>query len=365
MRHTGFIYIAFALFMVLGCGKIAQPGTDAVVEESEKDCWRVDIAGMDFSVDKVWRVRDSSGSELALVTREYLGEALGRQAVLVYLRKADGSWNTDSIFVAAVTLVEKGLKYIEPEECVSGGTLKYYPADNAYFYNDVALSREAALGTVYIKLAEDGSTFVKTASNSMAAARLSPMRMSLDGYDYPLVKIAGYLWTAENIKAGRYADSKPIPSEGRWSAHVPNWGESSAKGAGRLYNAYSLGFTADDEEGTEIVSPLAPEGWRLPSAGVGSDWEALAGFAGGSSALRKTGTDVTGFSIVPFGRITSAGSVQEAQTDDHIFWSSTSAGGTKASIAKIYYKTSGDLVQYMSSTDKRSGFGVRLTKTFK
>lgn len=334
-----------------GCENKPQPEKPQPPLPEETDCSLLDIEALDFSKDRIHIVNNPSGKPVALVTLEYLGVTLGKQAVLVYTRTSDNKWKTDSIFVAKVTLVERGMSFVEPDECCSGGFLKFYNADAAYFYQDISEAVQEPAQAVFIKESEDGSTYIKRTSNTQAISRCTPMRLMLGGYSYPLVKIAGSIWTGENIRTSSYPDGSIIPSASSWSAHSPNMGWSSNQVSGALYNAYA-------------AERLVPEGWRLPSGGPGGDWNALDNFSGGASALKIKGTNVTGFSIIPFGRISSSGVRTESENDDHIFWTSTSESDTKSIIAKVFYKTAGDNIQYQSSVDKRNGFGVRLVKTF-
>jgi len=346
-----------------GCKKEQQPEEKPIIPD-EENCWGIDLSAIDFSKDKVLEAQ-LDGKALALITKEYLGDAIGKQAVLVYPITSGGKWNTDSISVAAVTLVQKGATFAVPEECVSGGSLKYYPSENVYFYNDVREANRRAASKVFLKKNTDGSTSVKYVSTSTATLKLRPLTMSLDGYDYPLVKIAGQLWTAENIKASRYADGSPVPNAGNWSSYVSNWAKSLNTAAGTLYNAYALGFTTNVD--SVIVSPIAPAGWRVPTGGPLGDWDKLANFLPDAKYALATSHNVSGLSIVPSGRMNPNGELQQPEEDDIILWSSTgdSSSNVKAYFVKFYYKvTEGELIRTTSTTNKRAGFGVRLVKNF-
>lgn len=353
MKSCISIAVAFLLLTLSGCEDIFQPeGVGQPVQQVEENCWLVEIDKVDFSRDKVMVAKDEQGNDLALLTLEYLGKAIAKQAVLVYTRTASGNWRTDSIYVASVPQVQKGLGYAKPEECCSGGTLKYYPADNSYFYNDISEATEDDLSEIYVKRMADGSTYLKRTSLTQALADVQPVRLSMSGFDYPLVKIAGHLWTAENLRQTNYPDGVEIPSTGgSWSSRLPLMGQSLRPDAGSLYNFYA-------------AQKLSFGQWRLPSGKTGGDWSTLEAFVDGASSLKKSGSNVTGFSLVPFGRIAASGETYEPEDDDMIFWTSTETSDTKAVIAKIFYKTSGDVIQYESAVDKRSGFAVRLMKRF-
>ena len=341
-----------ALWSLSGCDFVSQPdGDDDSVLQSSANTCAVKISDCDFSRDKVWQVVDPSGDTVALLTLEYIGKAFGKQAVLVYTRGADCRWRTDSVFVASVTLEQSGTTYRPPMECCSGGTLKYYPADDAWFYNDITKAVEDDFDTVFIKKETDGSTQLKHNAVTEDVANLIPLRLSLGGYEYPVVKVAGFLWTAENVRSAIFPSGEMIPQSGSWSSRSALFGYSANDRAGCLYNHYA-------------ALQLAPQGWHLPSGGSAGEWAVLTSFVDGASDLKKSGTDITGFSIVPAGRITSSGSRYEPDDDDCIFWSSTIASETKACFTKVYHKTVGNNVQYTSSTDMRSGFAVRLIKSF-
>ena len=348
------IVIAFLLLTLSGCEDTFRPeGGEPLMQQVDENCWLVEIDKTDFSTDRIMVAKDSLGNDLALLTLEYLGKAIARQAVLIYTRTSSGNWRTDSIYVASVTLVQKGLGYARPDECCSGGTLKYYPAENTYFYNDISLATEDNLAEIYVKRADDGSTYLKRASTSQAVADVQPLRLRMSGYEYPLVKIAGYLWTAENLRQTNYPDGDEIPSTGgSWGGRTPFQGLSLNADAGRLYNFYA-------------AQNLPFGDWKLPSGKTGGDWSALEAFVDGASSLKKSDGNVTGFSLVPFGRIAASGEAYEPEDDDMIFWTSTTTSDTKAVIAKVFHKTSGDVIQYESAVDMRSGFAVRLMTKFK
>ncbi len=353
MDRVLFINMLFVTMLSLsGCEDPSRPegdnGPDTPVDEN---CYAVSVSDCDFSRDKVWQAKDSSGDVVALITLEYLGKALGKQAVLIYTRDSETRWRIDSVFVAAVRLEQSGTGYVCPVECCSGGTVKYYPADGAWFYNDITEAMEDDFDLVFVKKMSDGSTCLKHSAVTDKKAYMEPMRLRHAGYEYPLVKISGFLWTAENIRATVSASGKIIPQAGGWTSRNARLGYSSDEKAGCLYNYYA-------------ASELAPQGWHIPSGGSAGEWAVLASFVDGASELKKSAADVTGLSVVPSGRFTSSGEFYEPENDDCIFWSSTSTSDTKAYFAKIYHKTSGDAVQYASSTDMRSGFAVRFIRNF-
>lgn len=330
---------------------------------AEADCWCIDLEKIDFSVDKVFEAR-ADGEKLALITKEYLGDALGKQAVLIYTLNADGDWNRESVYVPEVTLVQRGNGFGAPEEAVSGGTLRFFPAENAFFYNDVSEAFELPVRKLYVRKEADGSTILVFSSTTRSEAVFKPLTLSLDGYDYPLVKIAGQLWTAENIKAVRYADGTAIPNTSSWTTYSSNWRQSPNPKAGILYSAVSLGFNGDSTLTDLLDSPLAPEGWRIPTGGSLGDWAALASFLPGASYVLASAHNVSGLAVFPSGRVHSDGQTWAPEDDDCLFWSSTDDTDQKAFFTKIFARTEGESIQCTSSTNKRSGFAVRLVKDF-
>lgn len=351
MKAARTISLIVALFTFLGCGKEPQPKEPQPQDPEESGCSLLRLGTVDFSSDKIHIVNNPSGKPIALVTLEYLGEAIGRQAILVYTKTSENKWKTDSIYVAKVTLVEKGLKYVEPEECCSGGHLKFHSADMTYFYQDVSKAVEESADVIYIKESSDGSTYLKKKSNTRAEALSTPMRLMMGGHTYPLVKIAGSIWQAENLMTTKFPDGTAIPQSANWSARTPNMGWPSDRDKGSLYNSFA-------------AERIAPDGWRVPTGGAGGDWNILADFAVSASALKKSGTNITGFSIEPLGRISSSGVITRPDDDDNIYWTSTEDTSEKSIIAKIFNKTEGENIQYHAAVDKRNGFGVRLVKNF-
>ena len=83
MDRVLFINMLFVTMLSLsGCEDPSRPegdnGPDTPVDEN---CYAVSVSDCDFSRDKVWQAKDSSGDVVALITLEYLGKALGKQRV--------------------------------------------------------------------------------------------------------------------------------------------------------------------------------------------------------------------------------------------------------------------------------------------
>lgn len=335
------------------CDRTEKPATPDPGPEPEKDCYALDLASVDWTSSLLLEVRDKGGHTIALATKEYLGPALDRQAVLVYPVRNDGHFNTDSIFVSRVTLAASGASYNAPVESIHGGTLRYFSEENSFYYNDVREINEFPRDVVYVKVRADGSSEVQERAFTKSNAMISPLILDYQSYKYPLVKTGGQVWTRENLRCTSYSDGSTVRNSGAWNATSPNYGESHNKAAGILYNAYVL------DKGN-----IAPQGWKVPAALAGGEWASLAAFAGSASALKTTGNDISGFSALPSGRITSSGGYYEPDEDDILFWTSTEYASDKSYFAKIFHKTAGETIQYSSKTDKRTGFAVRLVREF-
>ncbi|MCQ2184308.1 MAG: fibrobacter succinogenes major paralogous domain-containing protein [Bacteroidales bacterium] len=345
--------LVLSLLLAAACGKAPLDPSDAPQPE-DKDCYALNLSAADWTSSSMLEVLDGRGRCIALVTREYLGAAIARQAVLVYALGPDGHFRTDSIFVSRITLEASGATYAAPKESIHGGTLRYFSGENAYYYNDISETDKLPSDVVYIKVRPDGSSSVVLHANTKSRTMLSPLCLELDSYRYPLVKIGGSVWTRENLRCRKYPDGTAIPKS------TPSLSDA----AGMLYDIPSVWGKDSSSANENVEAKIAPEGWTVPAALAGGEWEALSHFAGEASALKASSHNVTGFTAVPAGRVSSSGSIYEPQDDDIIFWSSTNNSAGKACFAKVFHKTPGENIQYSSATDKKTSFAVRLVKGF-
>ncbi len=100
----------------------------------------------------------------------------------------------------------------------------------------------------------------------------------IDGNIYPVVKIGGQCWMAENLRTTRYNDSSIIPqiiSHNGWDAVSTgaycyyNNNSNTKKFFGKLYNHYAV-----------RTEKLCPKGWHIPSD---SEYQTLIDELGGES----------------------------------------------------------------------------------
>ena len=343
------LFLIWILLLPIACTRPeATPDNPSVGER-----FRFDLSTLDFQESGIYTLSDLNGNPLSIVTREYLGKTYGVQALLVYPKGAGESFRQDSIFVARLLAADSAYGQARLEEAVHGGSLYFDESESAFFYHDVNKTREEPATEIELTRHKDSHISLSRTISAQASAEVvaTPMLLSLDDHDYPLVKIAGSIWTAENLRCRHYADGAAIPQSGTWSQATANWSESPNPEAGFLYNAYT-------------TSRLAPAGWRVPSAGTDSDWAALASFAGSTANLLSEKNNLSGLSIVPAGRVSPSGEISIPKNDDILLWSSTEASDSRQCFTKIFYSSPEDKIQYTASTDKRTGMSVRLIKDF-
>jgi uncharacterized protein (TIGR02145 family) len=147
---------------------------------------------------------------------------------------------------------------------------------------DEAISRNGmAMGSGFsIRCLRDRMPDPKSDSAPPASKPANPSAVQTRVSPYPMVKIGGQLWMAENLNVDRFRNGDPIPearTDAEWKkAHErkqPAWcyGYSdSANGAtsGKLYNWYAV---SDPRR-------LAPEGWHVASD---DEWTRLTDRLGG------------------------------------------------------------------------------------
>jgi uncharacterized protein (TIGR02145 family) len=139
--------------------------------------------------------------------------------------------------------------------------------------------------------------------------------VDIDGNIYPVVKIGGQVWAAENLRTTKFADGSPIPnviSDATWgslttAAMCPTNGNSSNNQTyGALYNFYA----ATSNKG------LCPAGWKVPTD---EDWKVL------ETSIGMTPSDLDAFS-------SSRGQVQQLGGKlKHVgttYWNSPNSGAT-------------------------------------
>ena len=206
--------------------------------------------------------------------------------------------------------------------------------------------------------------------------------VSYQGYDYQTVLIGDRCWFAENLRSEIYRNGDEIPSnlsDSAWqftlSGATAVFGEGNSDCSerspegdacdeawslneyGRLYNWYAV----DDARG------LCPSGWHVATDG---EWTLLTSNSGGDSMAASmlknddgwyeggNGTNVSGFSALPGGARSRAGSFSSAGSSG-IWWSSSSFDGFNA-----LFRGLGHNLPFVGrdNDDPCSGYSVRCTK---
>lgn len=144
------------------------------------------------------------------------------------------------------------------------------------------------------------------------------MLNTIGGRTYKTTKIGNQIWLAENLDykflgldVGNTVYDATIPQANYYDNDESTYGAKGLK-YGLLYNFAAAKYLIDNQE---AIIP----GWRLPTM---DEWDALLAFAGGNTetgrkAIKATegwpsyadgpGTNTTGFSAAPSGRLTYDG----------------------------------------------------------
>lgn len=190
-----------------------------------------------------------------------------------------------------------------------------------------------------------------------------------DGHVYSVVKIGTQLWTAENLRATKYNDGKPIPlvtNNAEWESlnsagfcWYDNDSDSYKEEYGALYNWDAVNS-----------GKLAPVGWHVATD---ADFAALTKFLGSDSvaggklkekstthwAVPNTGaTNASGFTAIPGGFRHLDGRFFEIGQSNNLWTSSHATSDFEFCWGLGYnYKNISRNVY-----DKRYGFSVRCVK---
>lgn len=191
-----------------------------------------------------------------------------------------------------------------------------------------------------------------------------------NGIVYKTVKIGTQIWMSENVKTTTFQNGDLIPEAKNVEDWIKagkegkpmfiSWDKSSdIKDYGNLYNWYAI----TDKRG------FAPKGWHIPSD---KEWTILANFLGGtklatdklkSDSLRigwevyEGGSNVSGFSGYPGGKITPEGSYEDLSFYGY-WWSSSESDGLG-----LNRNLSMDNSPFDSASSfKGNGFSVRCIK---
>lgn len=196
-----------------------------------------------------------------------------------------------------------------------------------------------------------------------------PTITDFEGNTYNVIRIGNQTWMAENLRAVKYNDGKPIPmvtDESKWeSLSTPaycwykNEEESYKQTYGTLYNWYSVN-----------TGKLCPTGWHVPTD---AEWTELSNFLGGEKIaggkLKDTGTiywvdpntgatNESGFTAFPGGFRYYDGKFFDFGFSGY-WWSSGQYSSARAFFRFLYYNES---TFYRFDNLKRNGFSVRCLK---
>jgi uncharacterized protein (TIGR02145 family) len=196
---------------------------------------------------------------------------------------------------------------------------------------------------------------------------------------FPSVAIGTQIWSTTNLDVTTYRDGTPIPqvtdptawsnlTTGAWCYYNNN----SVNGTtyGKLYNWYAVAGIHDNDPNTPN-KVLAPSGWHIPTD---SEWTTLTTFLGGMSIaggkMKSTGTtnwlspnlgatNVSGFSGLPGGAMTSNGVFSSLQNDGN-WWSISELNMNAATQCYLNYNIVNVILN--NNHPKTYGLSVRCIK---
>lgn len=203
---------------------------------------------------------------------------------------------------------------------------------------DTLFNRVTQLESLLDSLAESGAF-----AEGNGAFACGTSRIEFDGYAYRTVEIAGRCWFAENLRSTHYANGDAIAT----ASNVEDWLSLNEGGQvhyesnpinfgcpyGRLYNWSAV----EDERG------LCPTGWQVPSDSEVPGLEYADYLSSPSDVLPWSGTNSSGFSMLPGGRVTTEG-FEWGNTYGYL-WTRTETSETTAQwrgFIDVYYSDSGD-----------------------
>jgi uncharacterized protein (TIGR02145 family) len=170
-----------------------------------------------------------------------------------------------------------------------------------------------------------------------------------DNNFYYSVTIGTQTWLQENLKTTHYKDGTAIPlvtDNTAWkNLASPGycWYNNDEANYGSAYGALYNWYTVNNGK-------LCPSGWHVPSNG---EWVTLTNYLGGESGAGdklkesgsiswgdlNTGTNETGFTALPGGTRTDAGTFSDIGTSAH-FWSTSQILPSSSYSAVLYYNSS-------------------------
>ena len=187
--------------------------------------------------------------------------------------------------------------------------------------------------------------------------------IDFDGISYPITKIGGQWWMAENLRSTKFNDGVIIPTDLPWINNMSpaccTYNNTSNNDTintyGRLYNWHAVN-----------TGKLCPKGWHVATH---ADWTLLKDYSGGTLAggkLKATGTtnwlspnqgatNLFGFNALPGGWRSGDG-IFNFMGKYGFYWTSTEAGTSNAKMWSMEYNN-----EYLMSdpSNRSNGFCVR------
>ena len=199
---------------------------------------------------------------------------------------------------------------------------------------------------------------------------VGPQITDYDGNTYNTVYIGNQLWMKEDLKTTHEADGTSIPTVTDINTNGSTNDEWEALGDNNTDKAYST-----SAYGTFYTYAAAKEacplGWHLPTD---TEWTALEnyisndGYSGTEGITLKStsnwlesgnGTDIYGFSALPFGSRYDGAGTFDGEGYNGNWWSSTESSSSSAYFRFLHYNYT---YLYRFSFNKSNGFCVRCIK---
>lgn len=143
--------------------------------------------------------------------------------------------------------------------------------------------------TVVVWTATDECGFTVTATQTIVVNYPLCEPVIYEGHEYPVVRLAGNCWMAENLRNTQYADGTDVPN---YSSY--NDANTNAENYGLLYSWYSAVRVPENNDNAVpttneygYIQGLCPDGWAIPAQ---NDYNSLFAAAGSTDVLKDLNT---------------------------------------------------------------------------
>ncbi|MCQ2184307.1 MAG: hypothetical protein MJY62_02730 [Bacteroidales bacterium] len=294
------------------------------------DYYKISLSDIDWTASYIQSVKSAQGSTVAVITKEYLGATVDRQAIVAYPMSM-GKPDFTKGLVAVVTIDQAGAA---PAANVHGGSISIsdmVPGNAVYTPGTAAAATE-----IYVK--SDGTAVYTsnpaTGGQTVSAGQIVPDVLVSDVCSHPEVKLGTQIWTATCYKTTKdnkgvaysqckVGDTRSAGNRDMWIVNDEIY----------IYSGYALGHV----NGGPFSDNISPEGWRMCMAT--EYYSDLGGFLGGTAMYAKINSNITLLSsTIPYkSNASKSGDIYKytapSQLSYYNTWSSTLNSGESSFMA--------------------------------